>query len=371
MVQGISPINNITTAQNSANSAITQTTPSNTGNISSYPQMNMMPSMPMPTDIIKTPSENINTTNIPSNNSPQTSVTPAGAQNLNSTATTNGIGVLNPPNISTNPIQDRYGFIKDDPYGLNNPKNQDTQLIASQGLNLFPEASTYYNPDKPSSQSPLAAFGIGGTNGTKQSTKLGSIIKTAIFVIGGLMLFKSLKGMKSKTIADTLSGAKETASKRIVKEFDEFTDFFTDTMANLSDLTPKTADNIKMNLAGRTLDETKDIIGKTRQLATEYSRLPGLRPKYVIYMKEGMEPSQSILIEALKRNDLRGISDDIIRGIEEIDLIAEKIAPSTEIQSNILFNPVIRENFSTHNNAEMFGLAGKNLRNRILNFLSR
>lgn len=331
----------------------------------------MMPSIPMPTDMIKTPPENINTTNIPSNDSSQIPATSAGAQNLNSTATTSETGILNPPNISTNPLQDRYGFIKDDPYGLKNPQNNDTQLIASQGLNLFPESSAYYNPDKPSSQSPLAAFGIGGTNGTKQTGGFGSILKTAIFAVGGLILFKSLKGMKSKAITDTLSGAKETVSKRIVKEFDEFTDFFTDTMTNLSDLTPKTADNIKMNLSGRTLDETKDIIDKTRRLATEYSRLPGLRPKYVIYMKEGMEPSQNILIDALKRNDIRGISDDIIRGIEEIDLIAEKIAPSTEIQSNILFNPVIRENFSTHDNSEMFGLAGKNLRNRILNFLSR
>ena len=84
-----------------------------------------------------------------------------------------------------------------------------------------------------------------------------------------------------------------------------------------------------------------------------------------------MEPSQDSLIDALKRNDLSGISDDILRGIEEIDLIAEKIAPSTELQSNILFNPVVRENFSTHNNTEMFGLAGKNLRTRISNFLAK
>lgn len=381
MVQGINPIgtNSTATTQVTPPSASSSTAKEDK---STSQQMTMMPSIPMPADMIntslQTPSEIKNSQNSQVDTTggapatPASTTAPAGAQNLTTPASTNGVGVLNPPNVSTNPLQDRYGFIKDDPYGLNNPQNQDTQLIASQGLNLFPEASAYYNPDKPASQSPLAAFGIGGTNGTtKQSGGLGSILKTAVFAVAGLVLFKSIRGRKAKVISDALGGAKNTVSQRIVKEFDEFKDFFTDTMDNLADLTPKTADNIKMNLSGRTLDETKGIIDKTRRLATEYSRLPGMRPKYVVYLKEGMEPSQDALIDALKRNDLSGISDDILRGIEEIDLIAEKIAPSTELQSNILFNPVVRENFSTHNNTEMFGLAGKNLRTRISNFLAK
>ena len=356
--------------------------PTNTftiGNTSTNPQMNMMPSMPMPSDMINTslqmPSEidvsSAQTSNTVNNNlnQPNGTTTQPGAQNLTS-------NVLNPPNISTNPLQDRYGFINNDPYGLNNKSNQDVQLIASQGLNLFPESSAYYNPDKTSFQNPLAAFGIGGTNGTNQKTEgLSKILKTVIITLASLVLFKSLKGRKNKAISEALGGVTNTVSKKIIREVDEFQDFFTDIMNNISSLSTKTANNIKLNLSGRTIDETKDIIEKTRRIATEYSRLPGVRPKYVIYLKEGMESSQNDLINSIKRNDIGSLSDQIIQGIEEINLIAEKISPSTELQSNIIFMPIVRETFSTHNNAELFELAGNNLRTRIqtkiINILSK
>ena len=116
MVQGINPIgtNSTATTQVTPPSASSSTAKEDK---STSQQMTMMPSMPMPADMIntslQTPSEIKNSQNsqvdttggAPATPAPTTA--PAGAQNLTTPAATNGVGVLNPPNVSTNPLQDR------------------------------------------------------------------------------------------------------------------------------------------------------------------------------------------------------------------------------------------------------------------------
>lgn len=370
MVQGINqalnnqaPIAPMTAAPPSAPQATEPQQAQNAQN------MQMMPSMPMPAQVNMPAIEQLPP--------PVDQNAQAAAQNLNNGMDAQGAqpsGVLNPPEVSTNPLNDRYGFIKDDLYGTKNTTGVNgTDLIPSQGLNLFPESSAYYNPDKPQKQSPLAALGIGKSqDGTKKSNPIASIFKTALLAVGGIVLFKSIKGAKSsKKASELFSGVKNFISSKTVREFDEFRDFFTDTMGDLANLQTKHVSNIKLNFKNHAIDELKDVMGKTRELATEYSRLPGVRPNYVVYMKEGMEPAQDAIVDALKRNDFTNITDNMINGIEEINLIAEKIAKNTEIQNNIVFTPAVRNNYNTHNNSDLFHLAGQNLRNRIINLFSK
>lgn len=379
MVQGINPnFNN--TVQTAPMPIKTEEAASAAANTASDKGqgMQMMPSMPMPAQVdmsnIQLPPQSAVTTQSGQDGANADGTTTAAAP-ISTASGDEANGVLNPPNVSNNPLNDRYGFIKDDLYGDKNGSNMD--FIPSQGLNLFPENSSYYNPDKPAKQSPLAALGIGGNNGnqaqgTKQSNPLMSLLKAGVLVAGGVLLFKTVKkSHATKNLADTFGSIKNTLTQKTITEIDEFKDFFDDIMADVANFGKRHVQNIKLNLKGQSPDEVRDLLSKTTDLAKEYSRLPTVRPKCTIFLKEGTEALIPNIGQSFKESDIASLSDNILNAMEEIRMVGEKVSPNIENQSNTLFEFVTRKNFNTNSWTDNFTLAGANLKKRISNLLSK
>ncbi len=395
MVQGLTPIN----LNNTVQTPVAEASKTPPVVMPGLPQDNhenkapqggqLLPSMPMPAQVnmpkIELPP--VAPAALPASSSPQVPAEAVAPVQENAAANAltppaqgttsnnpNPVGVLNPPtNISTNPLNDRYGYVKNDPYGLKNPPQKDLDFIPSQGLNLFPEAGSYYNYNNAGNknpQGPLAAFGLGGSNGQGQGSFLGNLLKTAVLIGAGVFIFKSVKSMRgAKNLSDNINIVKDTCSHKFIRETEPFKEFYKEVMDNPHQLTPKSLNNIKLKILDKSSSEIRDCLSQTRELATEYSRMAGVHPRYMVYMKEGMEHLQDPVIKALKVNDVSSLSDDVLKGIEEINLIAEKAKKGMDYQSDILFHPVVRNNVNRHNTQEVARSAGQRLRENILNFL--
>ncbi|MDD3237721.1 MAG: hypothetical protein PHV37_06445 [Candidatus Gastranaerophilales bacterium] len=157
-------------------------------------------------------------------------------------------------------------------------------------------------------QNPLASSSLAGGN----QKSGGGFFKNLLLLAGAAtgIVFAAKKFKLSKVASEGITGA-----KGLKNHLDE--------IINQTKSSSLKAFNLKkssIRVTDEAAKDVKDILATTRKIATEARNVEGKTPKIIIKLKEGAGDAQKVIKEAISKNKIHGLPNDILKKIEYIDL---------------------------------------------------
>ena len=186
---------------------------------------------------------------------------------------------------------------------------------------------------------PLAASGLGSGKSGGGSNFFRNLVLFAGATVGVIFAAKKLK--LSKAASGVLSSVSDLKA-----HVDEVVD-----LAKTKVLKPFNVKKTTIRVTDEASDVIKNALTQTRKLAAEAKNIEGKSPKIIIKLKENAGDANKILKEALAKNDIDSLSDDILKNIEYINLDYV----SADKKSSKVIIDVINSEFSASGNTAAKG----------------
>ncbi len=156
---------------------------------------------------------------------------------------------------------------------------------------------------------PIGATGLGG--GSKNGQ-------------GGGGFFKNLLLLAAVT-AGTIFAAKKIKLSKPAGDLSNLTDLksHVDEVVDLAKSKVLKAFNVKktnIRVTDEAGDVIKEVLNNTRKLASEAKNIEGKAPKIIVKLKENSGEASKAIKEAIAKNDINSLSDDVLKHVEYINL---------------------------------------------------
>lgn len=193
----------------------------------------------------------------------------------------------------------------------------------NNGYSFSNEMNTKLQEKKDIFQStPLSASSLGYET-QKPKGILGKLVLLGGITAGGIMILKNLK--KGKNISDIAASTKKTIfgnKKTGIANKEDLSKYLNNLVeaAKKSKIHPSDLKASTIRVIDESADSVKDILNSTRKIAKEARNIEGKTPKIVIKLKEGAQDASKAIKEAVSKNTVDTLGEDILKNIEYINL---------------------------------------------------